>query len=324
MKRTLLTVLVTALLTALFTAAVLGAGAAWYAGGFFVDFALRRGSEGDPTAPPSAFRIAIEGAGRAIRPAPRPKAEGEAWTLSSFDGHTLRATHFIPEEDSHRWVILLHGYGLTQAHVWNYASEYLARGFHALTPDQRASGKSGGVYVTMGALEARDVVDWTRRIVEHDPEARIVLHGVSMGAAAAMLAAGDDSLPGNVDVVVEDSGYSAARTLFAAELRKLLGLSVGSFLDLADLICQERTGVRLSAAAPVEAVRRARLPILFIHGSDDRLVPFAMMETLYAASASSAKERLVIPRIGHGALCQSNEYYPAVFAFVERWLGENR
>ena len=49
MKRTLLTVLITALLTALLTTAVLGAGAAWYAGGFFVDFALRRGTAGDPT-----------------------------------------------------------------------------------------------------------------------------------------------------------------------------------------------------------------------------------------------------------------------------------
>lgn len=314
----------TALLTALLTTAVLGAGAAYLAGGFFVDFALRRGTAGNPSAPPAAFRSAIEGSGQAIRPAPRPRAPGEDWTLRAFDGLALRATHFAPEEDSHRWVILLHGYGLTQAHVWNYASAYLARGFHALTPDQRASGKSEGAYVTMGALEARDAADWARRIVEYDPEARIVLHGISMGAAVSMLAAGDDSLPANVGAVVEDSGYSDARSLFADELRKLLGLPPDRFLDFADFICKERTGVPLSAANPLEAVRRSRLPILFIHGTDDRLVPFAMMEKLYAASAAPDRERLVIPKIGHGALCQSKEYYPAVFAFADKWLGDGQ
>ena len=88
----------TALLTALLTTAVLGAGAAYLAGGFFVDFALRRGTAGNPSAPPAAFRSAIEGSGQAIRPAPRPRAPGEDWTLRAFDGLALRATHFAPED----------------------------------------------------------------------------------------------------------------------------------------------------------------------------------------------------------------------------------
>ena len=310
--------LLTAIFTALLTAAALCAGAAYCVGGYLVDLALKRGTVDNPDAPPAVFRSAIEGNGRAIRPSPKPNFDAENWTLQSFDRLTLRATHFEPEEDSHRWVLLLHGYGLTQAHVWSYANAYLAHGYHAVTPDLRASGMSDGVYVTMGALEARDVAAWTRQIVAADPGARIVLHGVSMGAAAAMLATGEP-LPKNVVAVVEDSGYADAYALFALEMDKLLSLPAFPLLDAVDLVCEHRVGFSFRAASPVETVRRSSLPIMFIHGTADRLVPFATMQTLYDASASPAKEKLVIEKTGHGALYQAKNYFPNVFAFTDKW-----
>ena len=319
LKKTWLAVLSTAIFTALFTAASLCAGAAYLAGCFFIDLALKRGTSDNPDAPPAIFRSAIEGNGRAIRPAPKPNFDAESWTLRSFDGLTLRATHFEPEQDSRRWVLILHGYGLTQAHVWSYATAYLAHGYHVVTPDLRASGSSDGVYTTMGALEARDAADWARRITSADPEARIVLHGVSMGAAAVMLAAGENRLPTNVAAVVEDSGYANIYDLFAIELDKLLSLPAYPLLDAADLVCEHRAGFSFRKAAPVEALRRSRLPILFIHGTADRLVPFTMMQTLYDASPSPAKEKLVIEKIGHGALYQAKNYFPKVFAFTDKW-----
>lgn len=319
LKKTWLAVLLTAIFTAIFTAAALSAGAAYVAGCFFIDLALKRGTASNPDAPPAIFRSAIEGNGRSIRPAPKPNFDAESWTLRSFDGLTLRATHFEPEQDSRRWVLLLHGYGLTQAHVWSYAAAYLAHGYHVLTPDLRASGASDGVYTTMGALEAHDAADWARRIASSDPDARIVLHGVSMGAATAMLAAGEKNLPANVSAIVEDSGYANIYDLFALELDKLLSLPAYPLLDAADLVCERRAGFSFRKAAPVEAVRRSRLPILFIHGTADRLVPFSMMQTLYEASPSPKKETLVIDKIGHGALYQAKNYFPTVFRFTDKW-----
>ena len=171
----------------------------------------------------------------------------------------------------------------------------------------------------MGALESRDAADWARRIVSADPNARIVLHGVSMGAAAVMLAAGEKDLPANVSAVVEDSGYANIYDLFALELDKLLSLPAYPLLDAADLVCERRAGFSFRKAAPVEAVRRSRLPILFIHGTADRLVPFSMMQTLYEASPSPKKETLVIDKIGHGALYQAKNYFPTVFRFTDKW-----
>ena len=319
LKKTGCLVIIAALLSALLTATALSLGAAYVAGCFFIDLALKRGTAENPDAPPAIFRSAIEGNGRVIRPAPKPDFDAESWTLQSFDGLTLRATHFKPEQTSRRWVLILHGYGLTQAHVWSYADAYLAHGYHVVTPDLRASGMSEGAYTTMGALEARDAADWARQIAAADPEARIILHGVSMGAAAVMLAAGERNLPANVSAVVEDSGYANIYDLFAIELDKLLSLPAYPLLDAADLVCEHRVGFSFRKASPIDAVRRSRLPILFIHGTADRLVPFSMMQTLYDASPSPAKEKLVIEKTGHGALYQAKNYFPKVFAFTDKW-----
>ncbi len=318
MRKTWFAVLLAVILTALLTAAAICTGAAYVAGCFFVDLALKRGTTNNPDAPPAIFRSAIEGNGRAIRPAPKPDFDAEPWTIQSFDKLTLRATRFEPEQDSHRWVLILHGYGLTQAHVWSYANAYLHHGYHVLTPDLRASGSSDGAYTTMGALEARDIADWAHRIVSADPDARIVLHGVSMGAAAVMLATGE-KLPVNVVAVVEDSGYANIYDLFAIELDKLLSHPAYPLLDAVDFVCEYRAGFSFRKASPIESVRRSHLPILFIHSTGDRLVPFPMMQTLYNASSASGKEKLVVEKIGHGALYQAKNYFPYVFAFADKW-----
>ena len=318
MRKTWLVVLITAIFTALLTAAAICTGATYVAGCYFVDLALKRGTIDNPSAPPAIFRSAIEGNGRAIRPAPKPDFDAETWTLKSFDKLTLRATRFKPEQDSHRWVLILHGYGLTQAHVWSYANAYLHHNYHVLTPDLRASGSSDGTYTTMGALEARDIADWVQRIVSTDPDARIVLHGISMGAAAVMLATGEN-LPANVVAVVEDSGYANIYDLFAIELDKLLSLPSYPLLDAADVVCEYRAGFSFRKSSPMEAVRRSSLPILFIHSTGDRLVPFSMMQALYNTSAAPGKEKLVVEKIGHGALYQSKIYFPSVFEFTDKW-----
>mgnify|MGYP000255398382 CR=1 FL=1 len=123
-----------------------------------------------------------------------PLAPTEIWTLQSFDGLQLVGSHFLPEGESHRWVILVHGYGCNERFMWGVAPYYLKRGYHVVTPNMRASGKSEGTYLTMGVLEGKDVAQWAREITAVDPKARIVLHGESMGASDVMMALGEPFL----------------------------------------------------------------------------------------------------------------------------------
>lgn len=317
MKRYILPVLFTALLTAFLTVTLLVGAGLYVAGSCFIDLALKRGSGGDPLAPPVVFKSAIEGSGRKIEEAQRPAHPAEEWRLRSFDGLLLRGTHFQPETESHRWVVLVHGYGLEQAYTWQFADRYLEAGYQVLTPDMRASGKSEGRYLTMGALESRDVEDWVKEIKKRDPAAKVLLHGVSMGAATVMLAAARQI--DGVVAAVEDSGYSDLYGLFDTELERLFGVSLRPALELSDFICQRRAGFSFAEASPIEAAGDIHLPILFIHSDTDKLVAYDMMEALYVACPAADKERYTVKGLPHGVAYQDKNYFPTVFAFADRW-----
>ncbi|MBP5243427.1 MAG: alpha/beta hydrolase, partial [Succinivibrio sp.] len=64
--------------------------------------------------------------------------------------------------------------------------------------------------------------------------------------------------------------------------------------------------------------KKSKTPTLFIHGSEDTLVPPSMMEKLYS-SCNSPKTKLVVKGAGHGDAMKDagNDYWKAVFSFLE-------
>ena len=285
-------------------------GAGYFVGNYFVDFALKRGEDLSP--PPACANIADPN----LKAPPKPNFPAEDWTLESFDGLKLRAEKFTPAENSNRWAILIHGYGRDGTFAYDYAEEYLKRGWNVLVPDLRAAGKSEGQFITMGALESRDVFDWAEKIVAENPDSKIILHGVSMGAATAMMTAALE--PKNLVAVVEDCGYTSAYEMFAAQLEKIFGLPEYPAMPCADIVCKIKTGVKISDAAPLEVVNKIKVPVLFIHGDADKLVPFEMMNKLFDACAAP-KDKFVVAGAGHADSKRNNPvvYFDKVFAFLE-------
>ena len=180
-------------------------------------------------------------------------------------------------------------------------------GYHVLTPDLRASGLSGGRYLTLGYRESEDIVLWARRIAQENPQAKIILHGVSMGAATVMMAAGREDLPPEVVAVVEDCGYTNADELIALQMENSFGLPSFPAMNLLNWRCEKMAGFSLKDASPIDAVRHARVPLLFIHGTKDTLVPPNMAEKLYAAANAPKKELLMIPGAVHAAASQADQ-----------------
>ncbi len=207
MKRTILPCLLSCLLTVIVLGTVLVVGAGCFVGDYMVHFGLERGTADNPKEPPKAYALLIPPDARTFS---RPDFPSEPWMITSRDGLKLTATHFFPKAPSERWVILVHGYGCTQENSWYLATHFLSLGYNVLTPDLRASGDSEGRYLTMGYREGDDIVRWAQRIVREDGSAKIVLAGVSMGAATVMMASAADDLPKNVVAWVEDSGYTSA------------------------------------------------------------------------------------------------------------------
>lgn len=287
-------------------------GASYFVGDYFVTFALKR----ENNQPPQAT---INIADPNLKPPARPNFQSEIWQIKSFDNLNLYATYFFPKNSSHKWAILVHGYGRNQTYAFDYAEEYLKHGYNVLTPDLRASGTSEGIYLTMGTFESQDIFNWAEKIAERDPQAKIILHGVSMGAATVLMASALN--PKNVVAVVEDCGYTTAYEMFSAQMQKIFGLPEFPIMKIVDVVSKIKTGVAVSDAAPISAVANSKLPTLFIHGDDDELVPFEMLDKLYNNSAAQIKEKFIVEGAGHAdsKIIDPPKYFRRVFNFIDEF-----
>lgn len=236
------------------------------------------------------------------------------------DGYRLAARIFYSEQETHNWAVLLHGYTGWKEAMNPIAYEYAKRGYHVLTPDMRCQGESEGDFIGMGWTDRLDNMIWIRRILEQDPEAQIVIQGQSMGASCALLMA-EEELPRNVRAVVADCAYSDAYQMFQKQMQEWFHLPSFPLLPMANQMLQLRGGYDIHAAAPIRKIGGIQIPVLFIHGSEDVMIPAQMTKDMYEA-ASCEKELLIVEGAGH-AQSQDKDpklYYGTIFKFLDKHM----
>lgn len=227
--------------------------------------------------------------------------------IRSYDGLRLHGWRFDPDTARplpHRYAICVHGYTGGPEEMAPWAQHYAAMGFTVFTPALRAHELSEGRYVTMGALERRDLKQWVNLIVSRDPRARILLRGNSMGAASVLLAGADPCHAPNIKAIVSDSAFVSASAQLAHSMagalhapRALARPSVG----VANLLLGRLAAASLADADVLDAVRRLTVPTLFIQGDADMIVAPSSARRLYGACASNDCELLVVDGAGHVA-----------------------
>lgn len=227
----------------------------------------------------------------------------EEFAVKSFDGLTLRGRFYRFSEDA-PIELMFPGYrGEAERDLCGGVQRCFALGHSALIVDQRACGRSEGHIISFGVNESKDCRVWINHMVEHfGPDVKIILTGISMGAATVLIASGTD-LPKNVVGVLADCGYSSAKEIIKKVIvdMKLPRDASYPFVRLAGRIFG---GFDIEDASPVDAVKNCRVPVLFAHGEDDAYVPCDMSRANYAA-CRSRKILITVPGAGHG-LC-----YPA-------------
>ena len=181
------------------------------------------------------------------------------------------------------------------------AEAYVAAGFDVLVYDSRAQGASSGKRLGLGWAERSDVAAAVSLLLDRGfKPRRIGIHGTSYGAAIALLAAA--AVP-EIGAVVADSSFADVRDVMVARIAERTGLPSG----LAELLRPgieliARLGYRLDlyAIQPERAVPRiAPRPILFIHGSDDDVIPVEHARRLKSASRNAADELMILDGQGH-------------------------
>lgn len=239
--------------------------------------------------------------------------------INSFDNLKLHG-YIIKTENSDKWAITVHGYTNKAESMSAMAYKYHSLGYNILMPDLRGHGKSEGSYVGMGWHDRLDILKWIDLIIKENKDAKILLHGISMGAGTVMMVSGEE-LPENVKVIIEDCGYTSAKEQLAYNLKTMFKLPSFPILNFCSLITKIKDNYFISEASAIKQLQKAKVPILFIHGDKDKFVPFYMLDKLYNA-CSSKKDKLIIKDVGHAKSesLKSDLYWNKVEDFIKPYM----
>lgn len=222
----------------------------------------------------------------------------ETVQLPGRDG-TLLVGHWFPSKTPKRVVIAMHGWRSSWDHDFGMVADFFRdNGCSVLYAEQRGQGRSGGEYIGFGLTERYDCADWiswvNRRTGGKYP---IYLCGISMGASTVLMASALP-LPPNVRGIIADCGYTSPVEIWKYVAKKA-GVSYGICGKPAGKLAQKRLQVAMDCASCPQALAKSRLPVLFVHGSDDGFVPVEMTYENFKACAGP-KRLLIVPGATHG------------------------
>ena len=238
----------------------------------------------------------------------------------SEDGLKLTG-RYLHQSDNAPTAICFHGWhGTAIRDFCGGGPLILEQGYNMLLVDQRSHGDSEGKFLSFGILERKDVIRWIEYAIENSKcsDPKIVLYGVSMGAATVLMASGM-ALPPQVKAIAADCPYSSVEGIIKKVGRDRhlpikplwpfvrLGAKIFGRFDPCETTCMEQ-------------VSKCRLPILLIHGDADRFVPCEMSEEIKKAGLNIRRE--VFPGAGHGIsyLVDTPRYRQILKEFTQQYV----
>src|SRR5690625_2986187 len=248
--------------------------------------------------------------------------EFEEIELTSYDDLELKGYYLEAKEPTNKTVVFAHGYLGQASDMGLYAEYYYEElGYNVFTADARGHGQSEGDYIGFGWHDRLDYVDWLGIVIDRvGPEAEIVLHGLSMGAATVLMASGE-SLPSNVKAIVADSPYSSVHDIFAYQLPRMFYIPTFPILPTTSLVTKIKAGYSFREASALKQVQKADVPILYIHGEADEFVPTKLTYELYEQTKSET-EIVTFPGASHGEgfVIAKEKYVQVLTDFLNRYI----
>ena len=238
--------------------------------------------------------------------------------ITAHDNLKLKGVYYPSEKSSNVTVICVHGYTSHAEREWAFPGLfYLSLGYNVLIPYQRAHGLSEGKYISFGALEHLDMLEWVRKINEMNPDDKIIIHGLSMGGGIAMDLADKDMK--NVKGIIADApsvsikGFfeNIAKEVFKKNSEKVASCAISKF--------QKEFGVDINNFESVDIVSHSKYPILLSAGSNENMGElFAKIKDVNP----NTTDIIILPGCNHGnGMYKQTELYQKVIReFIDKVL----
>ncbi|MEG0240480.1 alpha/beta hydrolase [Anaerorhabdus sp.] len=238
--------------------------------------------------------------------------------IVSYDGYKLSGT--LIQQPTDNYVIVFHAYDFFGTQVLDVPKRFYDEGYNCLVVDQRAYGASEGDYTTLGWKEHYDCVDWIDFIIKQNPNAKIVLHGTSLGGATVLNATGE-FLPSNVVCAISDCAFTSIEDLLKYQIKRFIKVPFGALVPGVNLLCKSKMNFNLYEANTLRQVKQSSTPTLFLHGELDSFVPFEMVFDLFYA-CTAEKELCTFQESKHAESFLDSKYFDKIFEFVNTHLNK--
>ncbi|MGN1200685.1 MAG: alpha/beta hydrolase [Candidatus Caccovivens sp.] len=214
--------------------------------------------------------------------------------IESFDKLKLIGHYF--ENHSKKTVLVVHGFGGNYRDMQRYCQFFMQKNFNILAVENRAHGESEGNCIGFGYTDRLDILKWLDYLREKQPEAKIVLFGLSMGGTAVCATAGEKLK--NVSAIISDCAFSNGDKQISYVLKKyrLFGKLLKKHLYSFTKRVYNFDVMQIDVT---KSVKNSQVPILFIHGKEDTFVPIENMYDLYNATPSQLRSQFVVEGAGH-------------------------
>ena len=221
------------------------------------------------------------------------------------DGLLLKGWLFRANGARRGLIVHLHGVADNRSSGVGIAQRFVPKGYDVLTYDSRAHGESEGEDCTYGFYEKRDL----SRALDAVRAEEAVLFGSSLGAAVALQAAAEDA---RVRGVIAQSPFSDLETI-ARERAPWVATSAE--IAEAFAIAERKGHFRIAEVSPRLAASRIHVPVLLIHGENDRETAAAHSQRIYDA-LRQPRRLLLVPGADHNDVLRGEE----VWREIEGWL----
>ena len=243
------------------------------------------------------------------------KLKHETLEIVSNDNLKLKGVYY-PNNQSNKTVIFVHGYTSHAEREWAFPGLfYLSLGYNVLIPYQRAHGLSEGKYISFGALEHLDMINWVNKINEMNPNGKIVIHGLSMGGGI-VLDLSDKEMK-NVKCLIADAPSVSIEQFFKNVSKSVFKTNYDKIASYAIKRFKKEFGYDVSEFESVNIVSKSLYPVLLSAGINENLDElFKLIKNVNPKDT----DIIILPGCSHGngMYKQTNMYQSKIKEFINK------